>query len=633
MNKAVAGVICMTVLISCTPYSKFSTLSEIPAGPPKTDWKKYGAYYEIDDMFIECSYAWSPVVEGPQTRYGVKKRLRILTNDGVKYASVPVPFYAPISKFVISMKDSSGKAVSLDAYAIRAEYRKTGVIVFPKATAGCVLDIYIVFSVMKAVTSFEFAFFEEVPVLRSTFTFSSMNNRYTYAFKTYGEPCQHRVDHSPQAVMGKFVHQVWSKERQLPPPRISHLKNIAETVSRVSLVMRSYSASQVFSSQRDIYSGWNKLSESYTKYLFRPSLFRSSASLKKKTKELTEGSRNAFDKADALLEWAQNNITLNDDDAKSIDPDRVLEKGEGNLWEMTFVLKEMLQQIGCFSDVIVTRGKHRGGFDPEFVTPAVLSVPIVIARCDKKNHVAYPFLRGAKLGEYPASFFDLKGLSLEKGAVATLPEPPARSWNCMLSYRLEIVSDSIAQSVTAEFSDYWAFDLRTDLAVMKKEMIKEYFQKMLTNFGLSNALISCDVQNLEKRGEPLIAQLSFATPGQYIERKGQKLYKLDHLFGSYFSLYDTSRTSRFTIPLDELICERITVPKRPNTACEFHITCDAIDNPLFRVTCEEEENEHEYRFTRNLHIKKGDLSAQQMRLIYTDIQSLRTINESYVLFK
>ena len=632
--RITAFVLFVALFLMCVPYStNIGLLDDVPLEPVRAGWESYGAYYEIDDLFIETAYMWSPVMEGPQTKYVVKKRVRILSDLGTKYASIEVPYYALLSKLIIAMKDASGKSVALNTATMREEYRKTGVIVFPKATAGCVLDVSAVFTSMGSITSFEFSFWKEIPVLKSDFTFSYQDDKYTYEFKTYGDKCESRADNAPKAVMGKFTQRTWSRRDLLPPPRIAYLKNIYETVSRVSLVMRGYSIGQVFAPEKEVFASWNKLAESYNKYLFATSAFQSSQKLEKKVLDLTRDAAGEYAKADAILRWVQDSISISGDDSKNINPDRVIEKREGSIWEITYVLKEMLDKINCFSDIIVTRGKHRGGFDSSFVTPMTLSIPVVVAVCGKKKFVAYPFYRGSKLGEYPASFFDCKGVSIQNGAVEPLPPPPGRTWKCSFAYTLDVRADSISQSLTARFSDYWAYDMRTDLASVKDETITEYFQKMLTNFGLSNALLSCDIENLGERGTPLTARLTFATPGQYIQRKGQKLYKLDHLFGSYFSFYDTSRTSRFTTAMDEMISEEIVAPKRPGFSARFYMTCTAIDNPLFRVTCEEQQNEREYRFSRTLHIKKSDLSAEQMRLIYPDILRLKEIGDSYVVFK
>lgn len=633
MKKA-AAISIAAFLLSCVPYMvKIEPLGDLPLAPVKTGWENYGAYYEIDDLSIETAYGWSPVMEGPQTMYIVKKRLRILTNEGVPYASVPAPFYAPLSRFAISLKDASGKPVKLNTYQIREDYLKTGIIVFPKATAGCVLDITIVFQAMSSISTFEFAFYEAIPIRESTFSFTYPSDKYTYDFKSYGDSCAVRDGNLPRSVIGSATQRIWSRRDLLPPPRIAYRKNIYETVSRVSLVMRSYSTGRIMGSDNDVFARWNKLAESYYKYLFQTSVFQSTKKLERKARDLSLGVSTDSGKADAILRWVQDSISVNNDDSKAINPDRVIEKREGSIWEVTYVLKRMLGEIDCYSDIIVTRGKHRGGFDSAFVTPITLSLPIVIAECDKKKFVAYPYFRGSKLGEYPASFFGLKGLSLQSGDIKPLPEPPSSAWKCCFSYALGFFADSISQHLTARFSDYWAYDLRTDLVAAKKEDIKEYFQKMLTNFGLSNALLSCSVQNLDERGAPLTVLLSFATPGQIIERKGRKLYKLDHLFGSYFSFYDTTRAVGFTTDMDEVISEEIVAEKSNKTGVEFHTTCDAVDNALFKVTCEEQRSVGEYRFARTLHIKKSDLSADAMRLIYPDILRLKGISESYVSFK
>lgn len=620
-------------LINCFPYTKAPSISDVPLAPVKTEWEKYGAYYEYNELFVETTYSLNPMMSGPQTKYVVNKRLRILTNDGAEYASVPVEYYAPISVFKLAMKDSLGQPVSLDIAKIRAEYEKEGVILFPKVTAGCQLDINIVFSEYQALSYVEYGFYEEIPVLQGKFTFSYLRNKYQYEVKTYGAASERRVNENPEEVMGKFTQCSWLQQNLLPPSRISYMKSIYETEPRISVVFRKFISGDLFRSEQEIYTTWEKLAKSYSDNVLKASFFQSSSKLRKKTHELTDGLKSDFDKADALLKWLQENISYKWSYARAINPDKVMEKREGNMWEQTFLLREMLKEINVYKDIIVTRPKSSGGFDPEFVTPVSLSIPLLIAEIGGRDYIAYPFYRGSKLGEYPSSFFGLKGLSVEKKDIALLPEPFSKQWNGTFSYQLGLGQDSTSQKLTVTFADYWAYDVRTDLVVLDKEKTKEMFQKMLTGLGLSNALKSCTVQHLDDRGVPLTVEIDFETQGQMIKRKDQKIMKLDHLFGSYFSFYDSSRTSPMHVDLGQVIKEEITIPRKSGISFEAHIKCDSVSNPLFTVFCVTKDTDAGYYFSRSITIKKTDISAVEMRKLYPDIVRLKQIEESYLVIR
>ena len=623
----------LLALINCIPYTKVPALSDVPLAPVKTEWEKYGAYYEYNELFIETTYVWNPFMSGPQTKYVINKRLRILTTDGAKYASVNVQYYAPISVFKLAMKDSLGQQVTLNTAKIRSEYDKTGILLFPKVTAGCQLDINIVFSELQSLSYVEYGFYEEIPVLQGKFTFSYLRNKYQYEIKTYGAASERRENENPDAVMGKFTQCSWLQQNLLPPSRISYMKSIYETEPRVSVVFRKFYTGDLFQSEQEIYTTWEKLAESYSNNLLKTSFFQSSSKLRKKAHELTDGLKSDFDKADAVLKWIQENISYKWSYARAINPDKVFEKREGNMGEQTFLLREMFREINVFKDIIVTRARNRGGFDPDFVTPVSLSIPLLIAEIGGKSYIAYPFYRGAKLGEYPSTFFGVKGLSVERKEIAALPEPFSRQWNGTFSYELGLGQDSTAQKLKVTFVDYWAYDVRTDLVAVDKENTKEIFQKMLTNLGLSNALKSCIVQHLDDRGSPLTVEIEFESQGQMIKRKDQKIMKLDHLFGSYFSFYDSSRTSSLTVDLNQVIMEEITIPKKSGISFETHIKCDPISNPLFSVSCQTRETDAEYYFSRTITIKKTEISAEEMRRLYPDIARLKQIEESYLVIR
>jgi transglutaminase-like putative cysteine protease len=611
MGKTFLTAACLT-LINCVAYLKLPTIEEVPSVPVITEWEKYGAYYEYDELFIEVS-------NYPKTRYAVNKRIRILTSDGAKYASVKVPYYAPIRTFKLFMKDSQGKQVALDVAKIRSEYDDKGVILFPKVTAGCQLDISIVYSALEALSNAEYNFYEEIPVYQEKFGFSYDRGKYEYNIKTYNIGAgQHEENGSVVPGAERFVQYSWLQRDQLPPSRIAYMKNVYERVPRVSVALSKIS-------NLDIYSTWKKVATMICDNLAKYSFFQpGSKQLQKRAHEVTENLKSDFDKADALLKWVQENISYKYSPLESIYSDKILKKREGNMWEQVYLLKEMFKEIHVYKDIVFTRSRNNGGFDPEFVTPASLSIPLITAEIGGKVYMAYPFYRGAKLGEFPATFYGIKGLSIERKEVVDLPEPFSKQWNSTFSYEIDLVSrDSIEQKLTATFADYYAFDMRTDLVMLDKEKTKVFFQKLLMSFGLSNALKSCTVRHLEDRGKPLTAEIGFATPGKLFNRKDRKVMKLDHLFGSYFSFYDSSRTSPLTVDMAQVLKEEVTIPKKNGISFEAHLKGEAISNPLFSVAYLTKDNDADYYFSRTITINKVEISAQEMRRLFPDIVKLK----------
>ncbi|MEO7779461.1 MAG: transglutaminase domain-containing protein [Fibrobacteria bacterium] len=612
-------------LCGCAPTSKPILLQENPVpSSQEREWERYGAYYLTDELFVEASYLKNPVVNSAMSKYVVNKKLKILTRAGVEQGTVEVPFYASrLARKNLRACDSSGQDIKLDTAAIFREYDRSGKIIFPNVTPGCVLEIHLEFENQQPVTVFEHWFSGRLPVAHGRFTFSHLN-KFSYDFADYGPIKTGNTQREKPAE--DLEYKTWEVRNARPRERLDFQDEIDATEPRVSIVLRQFEGFPVITT-------WEKLSESYQEAALKPSFFNSSRKLKKKTEELAQGKQSDEEKAEAVFHWVQDNISYKYSGLGSIDPDRVMTSGQGNLWEMAVVLREMFKHLGLNTGVLVTRPRSMGGFDPKFETPLQLSVPLVTVDVGKRTLLAFPYARGAALGEYPEDYFGLSSLSLNEKDSAKVPDLAGDAAYTRSTYRIDAGSPEADQRLDLELGGYLAFVVRNALLQEKKDDVKDVFQKILTKLGTSNALKTCQITDLKARGKPMLAKLEFSNPAQTVERKGETQIKLSHLFPLFFTSYDTSRAAGFKNGLETEEMERIEVAKPAGRKLEANIPCEEVSNPLFRVTCRREETVTQYIFTRDLFIHKIKLNAVEIRNLYPQIVELNRISEARLILR
>ena len=577
-------------LIGCSPFSKPDLLLEpatLSAPPP--DAEKYGAYFEVDEMFVEVSFFDAgSYYSTPMTKYIINKQMRILSKEGTKYASIRIPRFATsASKFRLSLKDSSGRRIELDSAVLSRQYFDKGIIIFPNVTPGCYLSIDMEFVTTQALTAFEYSFSANIPVKKSRFTFSSLDS-YVYDVKTYGAV---PPSVGSTAATKRHTYKSWTMENYAPLPSLEHQAPLDISEPRVSVVMRS-----AFS--RPVYTSWEGLAEEYEKYVLKKSFFASNTKLGKLADSLTRNLPSALQKGNALLHWVQENMSCEPSELRAINLDKVVTSRTGNLWEITVVLREMLERSGIGAEIMITRSRDYGGFDPSFVTPRALSIPLVIARIGSVEYVANPFRRGGILGEYPLSFFDLHGLSLTTKTTRALPQPLSRESLAEYVFSIDMSKGGSEppHTLDATMKGYLAYYLRFILLPLSSAERKEYFQTMLTSLGNSNALDSCVIENIEASSEPLLVHIAFHSPGQVVVRGGKKILLLSHLFDKNYDGYDTSRTEAFWTRHNYFLTETVRIRTIPGKKTVASFVCDGISNGLFDSRCSTVESEGEVIF-------------------------------------
>ena len=184
-----------------------------------------------------------------------------------------------------------------------------------------------------------------------------------------------------------------------------------------------------------------------------------------------------------------------------------------------------------------------------------------------------------------------------------------------------------------EIGGYLAYAIRVALFKESQTEVKEVFQRILTGYGASNALIRCEVKDQNARGKPMTAKLAFRNPNQVVERKGEMQMRLSHLFPDHFSAYDTSRATGFKNNLESRQVVRLEVAKIPGKRLEPNLPCSETDNALFKVTCVTEDTPGAFVFTREVLLRKIKLSAAEIRLLYPHIADLNRIGEGRLVVR
>jgi len=619
----VCAAILGCMLNGCVSFSTPELLMELDAGTPyPPEWESYGAFYEVDELFFEATFLdGGALIQSPVTRIIVNKQIRILTRDGMAHATVPVTRYGDsLYSFSCTLVDSNGRTTELDLEAMKREYQKNGAVVFPRAVAPCLLKVYIEFRAYSPLPWLEHWFSSGIPIRKARLTLSALDN-FSYAWKGYGgvgEPEIHRAE------TGKHTHHVWTLTDVLPPKKLSYQQSFDRTLPRVSLVLN-----RAFS--QEILTTWSDLTSSYRSYALRESFFHSSRYLRHVTDSLSSGSSSAYEAADRVFQWLCTNITVEQTPSQRINPDKCLKEGKADVWEFTVILRNVFEQLGLRSEVLVTRTREKGGFDGDFVTPAVLRTPLVAVTIDSVRYLAFPYRYGARLGDYPLDFFDLQCVSLADNSIRTIPEPLSRKSYIFRTYTVDPADNDLPCRAEIVFKGQVAYMLRGMLFQLDADDRRESLQKLISSYGKSNVIRDYAIDSLEQPGSALPMSLTFASPGRVVSRKGQRHIPLSQLFDTQFESYDTTRKELFCSRHPLFLSTTVHIPQHEVRVGTVSIPCAPVTNELFAVTCHEQRNRDEVVFNRSVDIFRAELSGRHMKEIYEDIRMLNATEQAFCI--
>lgn len=578
-----------------------------------SEWEEFGAYYEVDEVYLEADLLRTPAGSIPRSRATVNRRIRILTDKGLSHATIDLPFSGgDLAGFEVFIEDSTGTRLELNRRELRDEFLRKGTVVFPQAHPGCLIGIRVTLGMRSPLYSYEHWFRRSIPVSVSRFTLLAEENL-AYHARSYGG-----APHGTPRMRGPFSRRRYTMHDVMPREREEFQETIDLVEPRVAVVMRRAFTTPVADSWHTLIDGLrtNILGDAH---LACPDEARAVA------ERLSRGIDNQVDKVDAVLHWVQDSLSIVDEG--DIDIEEVIETRQGSPWGVTLTLYQMIRALGEHPDLRVTRFRSLGGLDPDFVNPKALIMPVVVIDVGGYPQVAFPFAHGAKLGEYPRDLFGMFAVSIRTSVPKELPKSP--STVSSIAYTVRI--DSAGQHMDLVLDDYAAFRMRSGLYISPEKDIRESLQKMLTGMGTSNALTDYTLEGLHDRGAPIRATIEFDTPGQTVERKGRVRLSLSHLFRARYLSYDIGRTSSFSTHEAYAVSEKVVFMVPPGASLRYDIPCTTISNALFECTCTTDKSPDSLAITRVITGNPTTLAPEQMQPISEHIRLLNDIENAYVI--
>lgn len=374
-------------------------------------WKKYGAYYENDQMLIESNFALQ-IGSGLKTfsNTTIIRRMRIIDSNGMQNRTIKIiPLPGEIKDFQVSVTTPSQSSILLNCDSLKDVYLETGEITIPSVQPGSIIDLFIRIHSYKPVLHYEHWFEREIPVKKGSLFFYNKDHLF-YDIKAYST---NNSISRKDTTWGRRKVKKWQVNNFIPINTELQESQYNFHNPHVALVLK-----QIFN--MDILNTWEQLTNIYQSAIKPfPSL---SYQIGAKIEDITNQFDKDYQKAESALQWVQSNIKLHNNSLERKNINQVIEDGSGNMIEIATILHKIYQYLDFQTDIIITRPYTFGGFDPEFITPDQLLIPVVTIIIDNQNYAAIPYVQDAKLGEYPIDWQKMNGLSLQFKKIVKLPK-------------------------------------------------------------------------------------------------------------------------------------------------------------------------------------------------------------------
>ncbi len=618
-NRSVLGIIFGSLLCnSCAP-----TVPEITDyrtyEPEKQKWDSYGAYIEREELLLEAIVR--PGNEGgtaTASQRHFRRRLVILNEKGLKYSTMIFNHEnGTVLLFDAKLWDSLGHEVILDIKKMKKEYVEKSAIIFNGAMVGSVLEVEILKESNDYYPAIEHWFVNPLPILNCLFQFEFDSHSYDYEAKEHGSV-------PPGTFYEKFYKKngyVWELKNVIPPSRIENSKILDEQFPAIFLAVR-----RVFDNK---YYTWKQNARLFKRWQMAESIFPGSFKMDKIVEELISTEKNDYDRANAILSWVQNNITQEGNNRKTFEADQIIKSGKADNLETAILLKKMLEKAKIGSKIVMSRRASLGGFMRDFPFTNSLDMPFVQVEAGRKSYLAYPYVRGFLLGQYPSDYFGMSGLLIPSGELIDLPKPNFSISKKLIGYDINILEASVtvkqkymglaAENLKRESFRNDCFDLKKNLESELKEMSPE------------NKVESITGKLSVYKEDTVEAKFTFSNPTLVITKRNENLVRLEPLFPVFFMGYDTSRVSDYTVQYRQESVIRITFENKNLSMGELHWQCQELKNELFSLKC----NQVNMPLTLEaiITINQFTVSASRMRQLSLQIATLNQIRESYVSFK
>lgn len=608
-------ILLAVVMTGCTSAPKIYLDHDLPFD--KSSWKGFDAVYEyyefhVYPFFDNGNYRF-------YTNYCTKLKLHILTKEGAKYGTIILPKYGnELVTLKVRLFNETGRELEVDHSIIKKKYHETRKVVVPNVQEGFTIELVLKTFVKEPRTTFECWFQEKIPVAKKRFTIKS-GLAFKYNYTTFG---QVKTLHDYEG-LGKRVC-IWEMDNIYPYTDIFDYKINYDDAPRVLTVLSSYKTHYKA-------PDWKKLSKSFKFYYLNESIFQYKEKISQTTQRIVANLKSDREKAEKILDYIQHNISYIYTGRDTINLERVFANKQGNIYEMTLILNEMLKSAGLKTDILVTRGHDHGGFYEKFPSWMFLQIPLVQVELDSKKELLFPLWANAQVGEYPSNYFNLKGLSLNQRKIVNLPDPVSKTQ--FLETHTTLVPGKMEEKLhcNAYFKKYYSPHIRNECFGKSKLEIKTIVQKMMDRYSKGSIVKEVEFDWTDK-GQAT-GYITYANNDYFLKRKMNTHCSFSPFYRTFFTDYVPSRTLNYPNDLKRVYKEVLTITKEPGYKIRIDMKSREIENELFHSKIYRKDLKDEIQLIRETTINKTELTPEKMKDIYPDIQALNGVKGASMVVK
>lgn len=622
-----AVVVALCGCVSQKQVDQTSSEIEQPQINYKT-WEKYGAVFDYDTLTIKATF--DPYV-GFETKYTIKKKLRVLSQEGVKYATFhSIRFGGELESFQLTLLDANGQTKKIDVANVKAQFVETGKIVVPQVENGYQAILKYNYKQNKPFDGYEYILNRAIPVMKGTVSlFHSYS--YKYRYKSY------ETDQDFKLVKKRGLKGIELNEYNIEPFVFNRpeqqqffLNNYKyQTFSRAAMALTSFR----FNGRKYGAADWKELSDSFKARYYDPSLFSTQKRVKQVLKKVVKDYMGNYMKADSILKYVQNNISVVPEphyESFALDIDKVLEEKMGTVIEIAAVLSVLYKEAGLSPKHYMTRSKLHGGFDPDFPSWGQMQYPVIVLNVDGVDYVAFPYLEKCKLGEYLPELNNQYALDLDSGKPVEIPDPINKSINIKSATKLSLDENIIKHTWDFTFGNQAAIVMRVFLDDASKLDLKEFAKTILASYGIEHRVVDASYLG-NSRGENAGLWVRFENKQAFIDHQEGRFYTLSSFFKKYFSDFNTTQQRDYINEFGVVLDESVMLKQFSSSNVNVVFKCIPQDNKLFKSECYETDDGDRYTIGRKLTFKKVTLSQEEKKLLEADINQLNEILTSYAI--
>jgi hypothetical protein len=598
------------------PIPSNLTVTVDPALIVPEEWKQYGAYYEIDEAVLVSRRV--PGTSAFMGSYTVHRRLKVLTPEGARHATIPLPvtrFDPERLQAIVTKPD--GRRITLPSADLLKGLRESGKVVVPQMEAGAVCDVIVVYDRSTPPLEHEHWFVKDIPVLLGRFQ-TDISNSIRYGGTTYARHLiRASVDHDG------VLKGTWTVRALTPPREDTYMPPVLMETPRVAIAYRELPG-PAYTREK---ATWASVAELALKQ--RAAMIDGGArfDVRSHAQRLVAGAQGELARAQAIASWVQDHVSVGFGTSAD-DIAEVVRGGQASFWQAALVCELMLQDAGIPAHLLMTRPRMLGGFDPEFVTTSSLMAPLVIATINGRELAICPYFVAYPVGEYPEEYLGLHGLDLKSKSVRAVPPPLSRRNTILRRVTADLSSDTARHTCRVSYFGNVACERRRLFRVRDEEKTGEYVRSLLSNLGDNNEYLSHSTVNVSTLDEPFTVSIQFRNPALLLQVGEQTVCRLDQLVADCVPGVDAGRTVDVWVETETQYVDEVELCPPKGFSLEVVSRMPNLNNDLFSVQCMHTNHAGTHTLKREVLLSRGMHSIGVVKQLIPQLDEARGFAQS-----